>query len=104
MSLGSAREGPAKRGPEDWGEQAQRRAALLYGAHFFCPEGGRYRLSADGKECSCSVHGSARSPGQPEVPAEGGPLDRLLGSFGGASATLSFLEDGLHAVLIVERK
>jgi hypothetical protein len=92
------------------GEDAQanarvlREADKLYGVHFFCPEGGRYTLSPDGKRCQCSVHGSMDSPHQAAGPAENGTTGKLLKNFTGLTATLTFLEDGLHAVVTIDRK
>jgi hypothetical protein len=88
----------------DLGREAQRLADRLYAVHFFCPEGGRYRLSPDGKTCSCSVHGSAGEPAQPTAPSDTAGPARVLQNFGGLTATLTFLEDGLHAVVVLERK
>jgi hypothetical protein len=79
-------------------------ADQLYGVHFFCPEGGRYELTPDGRTCRCSVHGWAADPVQAPAPATASPLGKLLDRFTGASATLTFLEDGLHAVVTVDRK
>ncbi len=82
----------------------RRLADQMYGVHFFCPEGGRYVLAPDGRSCSCSVHGSARDPKQPLAASDSHGPGQLLNSFGGASASLTFLEDGLHAVVILERQ
>ncbi len=82
----------------------QRQADRLFAVHFYCPDGGKYELSADGKRVTCSVHGSADAPRQLAAPAAGSPTGRLLSEFGGATAALTFLEDGLHAVVTIERK
>ncbi len=79
-------------------------ADRLYAVHFFCPEGGRYALSPDGKTCSCSLHGTAQDPRQALAPAETTGKASVMENFGGLTATLTFLEDGLHAVLVLERK
>ena len=42
----------------------QRQADRLFAVHFYCPDGGKYELSADGKRVTCSVHGSAEAPRQ----------------------------------------
>ena len=81
-----------------------RQAERLYSTHFYCPDGGKYEVSADGKEVTCSVHGSAHSPKQLAAPAAASPTDRWLRDFGGATAELTFLEDGLHAVVTIQRK
>ena len=80
------------------------RVARLYGARPFCPEGGAYTLSADGRSCACSIHGTERDPRQPVAPAEGSTTARLLKSLAGIGATLTFHEDGLRAVVTIERK
>jgi hypothetical protein len=82
----------------------QREAGRLYAVHFYCPDGGKYELSADGKRVTCSVHGSAEAPRQLNAPAAGSPTGRLMSEFGGATAALTFLEDGLHAVVTIQRK
>ncbi|MHC4176066.1 MAG: hypothetical protein ACYSWU_01080 [Planctomycetota bacterium] len=85
-------------------EQVHRRADELHAVHFFCPDGGKYRVSPGGKEVTCSVHGSAAAPRQLAAPAAGSPMGRLIKDFGGVTAELTFLEDGLHAVVTIERK
>jgi hypothetical protein len=76
----------------------------LHGLHFFCPEGGNYDRTADGKGMTCSIHGSARAPRQAAAPAHDQPLSKLLRGFAGLEATLTFLEDGLHAVVTIDRE
>ncbi len=80
------------------------RVTRFYGVRPFCPDGGTYTLSADGKSCQCSVHGDARDPRQPAAPTEHSASGKLLKMLAGLSATLTFEEDGLRAVVIVERK
>jgi hypothetical protein len=79
-------------------------AERLYDVSFFCPEGGHYEVTPDGRAVTCSVHGSALAPRQPAAPAAESRLGRMLHDFGGLTATLTFLQDGLHAVVLVERK
>jgi len=81
-----------------------READRLYAVHFFCPDGGKYELSADGKQVTCSLHGSAAAPRQLAAPSPTSPIGRLLKDFAGATAELTFLEDGLHAVVTIQRK
>ncbi|MBN2474931.1 MAG: hypothetical protein JXB62_10015 [Pirellulales bacterium] len=80
------------------------RADALHAVHFFCPDGGKYAVSPDGKQVTCSVHGSAIAPRQLAAPAPRSPMGRLMKDFGGATAELTFLEDGLHAVVTIDRK
>ena len=80
------------------------RVAKVYGARPFCPDGGTYTLSADGRTCSCSVHGSILEPRQPAAPADGSATGRLLKSLAGVRATLTFEEDGLRAVVTIDRR
>jgi hypothetical protein len=79
-------------------------ADRLHGVHFFCPEGGRYERTPDGKGMACNVHGTALAPRQAVAPAPDQSLGKLLSSFAGLEATLTFLEDGLHAVVTIDRK
>jgi hypothetical protein len=94
----------AEKSPEAAGKEAQQLADQLYAVHFFCPEGGKYLLSPDGKTCSCSVHGTARDPRQNVAPNDAAGPGKVLQEFGGLTATLTFLEDGLHAVIVIDRK
>ncbi len=89
---------------EDKALEVCRCADRLHGLHFFCPEGGHYERTADGKGMTCSVHGSALAPRQASAPAQDQSLGKLLSSFAGLEATLTFLEDGLHAVVTIDRK
>ena len=88
--------------PAGRAKQALALAEEVYAVQFFCPEGGKYHLSADGRRCSCSIHGDALNPRQGLTPAPGAPS--AMDHFGGLTATLTFLEDGLHAVLIIDRR
>jgi hypothetical protein len=85
-------------------DRVRRRAEDLYGVHCFCPEGGKYVLSADGKSMECTLHGSMKSAHQGLTPAESSALGKLLQNFAGMTASLTFLEDGLHAVVEIDRK
>lgn len=79
-------------------------ADALHAVHFFCPDGGRYEVLGDGKQTACSIHGAAHAPRQLAAPTSGSPMGRLMRDFGGLTAQLTFLEDGLHAVVTVQRK
>jgi hypothetical protein len=79
-------------------------AGRLAGARFVCPEGGAYHVSADGRQVSCSVHGTAADPRQPAAPSEQSAAGRTMRRLSDLTATLTFTEDGLHAVLTVKRK
>jgi hypothetical protein len=79
----------------------QRMAAEVYGVQFFCPEGGDYH--ADGHQVTCSIHQNAADPRQRAVPREDGTIDRMLRQFKGMTVGLTFLEDGLHAVVTIDR-
>jgi hypothetical protein len=82
----------------------QQYADQLQGQHLFCPEGGRYLVAADGRTVSCSIHGSVLDPRQPSAPTEASAPGQLLRELKGATATLKFMEDGLHAVVVIDRK
>jgi hypothetical protein len=77
------------------------RAAELTPGRMFCPEGGIYALSPDGKDILCSVHGSPAQPRQPVSTTR--PTKELLYGTNGVTATLTFMKDGLHAVMTVNR-
>jgi Protein of unknown function (DUF1559) len=79
-------------------------ARKLYGVHFYCPDGGHYVVAPDGKSVSCNVHGSALAPRQPPAQNETSAPNKLLRDFAGMTVSLTFLEDGLHAVVTIERK
>lgn len=85
------------------GGDVSTRAHQLYGVDFFCPCGGHYAAD-NAYRASCSVHGTAANPQQPEIDADGGAINALLGEFDGMTLSLTFLEDGLHATLNVDRQ
>lgn len=60
-------EGPLKPG------RVHREADALHAVHFFCPDGGKYEVTADGKQVTCSVHGSASAPSATCCPGPGQP-------------------------------
>ncbi len=75
-----------------------------YGQRIFCPDGGTYKLLPGG-QCECSIHGCAHiNPQQPLEPSKESDTMKSLAEFKGLNATLTFLEDGLHAVLVLKRK
>src|SRR5262249_11886625 len=74
-----------------------------YDTDFYCPDGGHYIFDADGS-VACSLHGSALVPHQPDAPASNTTLGQLLGSLSDMTILLTFREEGLHAVLTIERK
>ena len=61
-------------------------------------------IAPGGKAVTCSVHGSALAPRQASAPAQDQSLGKLLSRFAGLEATPTFLEDGLHAVVTIDRK
>ncbi|MCY2989735.1 MAG: DUF1559 domain-containing protein [Planctomycetota bacterium] len=73
-------------------------------AHCFCPDGGQYQLSTDGKSVTCTLHGTALAPRQQSAPAANSELGRLLRNFADMTLTLTFLKDGLHAVATIDRQ
>ncbi|HEX7318384.1 MAG TPA: hypothetical protein VF297_31045 [Pyrinomonadaceae bacterium] len=79
-------------------------AGRLAGARFACPEGGAYHVSPDGRQVSCGVHGTAADPRQPAAPSEQSAAGRTMRRLTDLTATLTFMDDGLHAVLVVKRK
>jgi len=70
----------------------------------FCPEGGHYVISEDGKTVACSIHGAALEPAQPAQPAEQSTPAKILHQFSGLTISLNFLSDGLHAVVAIRKQ
>lgn len=104
-SLGRALTGFAPgRSATELDKEIRQLSSRLYGVQFFCPEGGRYAITPDGKNATCSVHGSAMEPRQQFLPSEKSKLGKLLNEFADLTIALSFLEDGLHAVVTIDRK
>jgi hypothetical protein len=101
-SLSRALASGAEDGDEITVRELRPYAARLYDVHHFCPDGGEYRVLPEGG-VACSVHNTVHEPRQTEVPAEGSELGGLLAAFRDAHVTLTFLEDGLHAVATLER-
>jgi hypothetical protein len=79
-------------------------AEQMYGVKFLTLDGGKYVLAADGKSMEHSLYGTALAPRQPAALREGGDAAQLIRDFAGATAELKFLEDGLHAVLTIQKK
>lgn len=88
---------------EAGGGDLDARGRQLYGVSFFCPSGGHYHAD-DASHATCSVHGSAAAPRQRGIGVDGGTVEVLLDQFKDLTLTLTFLEDGLHAVLGVDRR
>lgn len=89
---------------EELDQLVRQYADKVHGAHLFCPEGGSYNVSSDGRSVTCSIHGSIRDPRQPSQPTEASAPTKLLRELAGATATLKFMQDGLHAVVVIDRK
>jgi hypothetical protein len=70
------------------------------GFHSFCPDGGKYLLDRAGQNMSCSIHGTVLHPRQH---ADQSTSDAMRG-FSGMTVHFSLLEDGLRAVLTIDRK
>ena len=78
-------------------------AHKIYGVDFYCPSDGKYVLAADHKSVTCSVHGTAIAPTQPQAQTSAAPHESLK-DFAGLTMGLTFLEDGLHATVTIDRK
>lgn len=85
--------------------QVQLFASKVYGAHHFCPEEGEYTLDKDGRTIVCKVHGTALDPHQHSASqSHAARLGRSLHELSDIVLSLTFLEDGLHGVVVIERK
>ena len=89
---------------EELEQLVSQHADKFYGEHLFCPEGGRYTVSGDGRSVTCSIHGSVADPRQPSAPTDASAPGKLLRELAGATATLNFMQDGLRAVVVIDRK
>lgn len=84
-------------------EQLASTASWVYGGIHRCPCGGHYVRTKEGRVV-CEVHGNADLPQQPAPDADNGGSLEMLNSFSEIRVLLTFLEDGLHAVLEIDRK
>jgi hypothetical protein len=87
-----------------WDDRERRvhaQVARVSGLECACPEGGRYRLAKDGTSMACTIHGSG-DVAQGDAPAESaaGAMRQLTG----LSATLTFRQEGLQAVVILQKR
>jgi hypothetical protein len=84
------------------GPELAQKVVQLYGVRPYCPDGGRYQHA--GGSCNCSVHGGWHDRRQPDAPSQESATATTVRSFAGLTATLTFLEDGLHVVVTIARK
>lgn len=89
--------------PEERGKELAELTARLHGFHHACPDGGTYRLEPDGT-LRCDIHGTVRLPRQKEFPEPASAVARRMGGFRDMTAALTFLPEGLRAVVVIERK
>ncbi|MHB8861463.1 MAG: DUF1559 family PulG-like putative transporter [Pirellulaceae bacterium] len=87
--------------PHNAAAELDQPAGLIYGLRFYCPEGGDYVRTGD--SVHCLLHGTALQPRQQAIPANNVAIDAMLQGFTDLTVALTFLEDGLHAVLLIER-
>ncbi len=74
----------------------------LLDSNSYCPAGGEYRFEAGSPHVECSVHGTAMTPKQPTALAEDTPLGSFLNHLHDLHMELTFLEEGLQAVAVME--
>lgn len=102
--LSSAARALAASGKPAMAAEGRTLAESMHAAEFYCPDGGKYELAPDGKQFVCSVHQTPANPRQLAIPAESSALARLGKELKSVVAALTFLEDGLHAVVTIERE
>jgi hypothetical protein len=90
--------------PSDINRAVLDQADRLHAVHYFCPDGGSYVVSPDGKSVSCTVHGTALAPRQPSSPSPASAAGRAMRSLNDMTATLTFLPEGLRATVVINRK
>jgi hypothetical protein len=90
---------------EDASEAAMRAVALKYlGFVPVSPDDSRYRYDRRMGEVINLRHGSLRRPQLHAGPRDGSPLAGLLEQFPRLRADVRFREDGLHAIVTIDRK
>lgn len=80
----------------------EQEAQRLLGVRPFCPELGHYEIDANGN-VACSHHRNWGLVQQEAAPRPDSPSVKLLEEFSGMTAALTFTEEGLRAVLTVDR-
>ncbi len=78
-------------------------ATDVFGGPLVCPTHGKYSIDSGTGQVSCDVHGTATQPRQPFD----GPPGKIAGfaeSLQDVHLELTFLDDGLHAVVTIQRK
>jgi hypothetical protein len=85
-------------------KNANTSAERLFGYRAFCPDGGHYHLTADGKLVRCTVHGTTYLSKQQLTPNTKAKLGKLSQELKQVTAELTFTKEGLHAVLTMDRK
>jgi hypothetical protein len=78
-------------------------AQQVHGVRFSLPDGGQYQLAKDRRSVMHSSYGTAMMPHQKAAPDEDGELMKAVREFSGLAAELTFLDDGLHGVVTVDR-
>ena len=84
-------------------KEVEKLSERVYGVRFQCPEGGQYQLTDDHKVTS-EFFGRPELPLQPLAPSPTSSIGRLLNDLHQVTADIVFLEDGLHAILTLERR
>ena len=79
-------------------------AERIDGLRYRCPQGGAYMLEPDGITWRSSLCGTLDSPEQREAPAETSGIATLMRQFQDLTATVTFLPEGLRAVVTIDRK
>ena len=81
-------------------KDVQQLADQLFTGPHRCPSHGHYLLDADTGEVQCELHGHVAQPKQP-LPSGKGQIASFAESLRDVRMELTFLEDGLHAVVTV---
>ncbi len=83
-------------------DNTRRLAEHVFGGPLLCPTHGEHVIDPDTGRVSCSLHGEAIEPKQP-VASRGGLITDFAESLEDVRLELTFLEDGLHAVVTVAK-
>ncbi len=80
----------------DTGMPVEKAAEKADGTQYFCPDGGQYQYDAQKNLVSCSLHGTAESPRQPEAIREDTAFARLINGIDQIALSLAFEAEGIR--------
>jgi len=83
-------------------ERVRQLEAQLLDSTSYCPAEGEYHFTPGADHVECSIHGTGILPQQPIAPDEATPLGGFLNHLHDLHMELTFLEEGLRAIAVLE--